>query len=209
MSDLLSIFKSHGSDKGAKHHYDQVYGPEFEALRNEPINILEIGVFRGHSMSAWLEFFPNATVYGIDIFTRVAPEDIPALKHERAKWLKADSTNAAAVAAIRKQWGDVEFDIIIDDGLHTPEANALTFKNLWPFVKEGGAFYVEDVWPFDVMTSAEWNHPWIKKYSDRYNILKWEMFAKAISEETYESIERFDNRKISGEGDSYIIKVKK
>lgn len=209
MSDLYSIFSKYGCDKGAKHRYDQVYGPEFEALRNEPIKILEVGIFRGESMRAWLEFFPNATVYGIDIFTRVEAKDLDVLNHERVKWLKADSTKAIVRTLIDAEWGEVEFDIIIDDGLHTPLGNADTFTNLFPYIKDGGSFYVEDVWPLDIMTQVEMNHPWIKKYPERYNMTDWEVFEKAINKQNYSSIKRFDNRIVSGQGDSYIIKVKK
>ena len=81
-------------------------------------NILEIGVFKGDSIKAWLEFFPNATIYGIDIFKRVRPQDIKVLNDDRVKWLKSDSTNIAVRDQIKKEWPRIRFDIIIDDGSH-------------------------------------------------------------------------------------------
>ena len=201
---LKELFNKYGCDKAKKHHYHTVYQPEFEPLQNESINILEIGVFKGESASAWIDFFPNATVYGLDIFVRVSAEDIPILQHPRVKWLKGDSTHPSVSGAIQKAWPDVQFDIIIDDGLHTPEANAQTFRNLFPFVKSTGSYYVEDVWPLDIASQKDLQHYWLQKSPDIYNMLKMNMFLNEIDDK---QVERFDLRKLSGQGDSYIIKV--
>ena len=190
--------------QSCKAHYHTVYEPEFDTIRNESINILEVGVFKGDSVRAWLEFFPNATIYGIDIFTRVKPEDIDVLQHERVKWLKADSTNIAVRDQIKKEWPRIRFDIIIDDGLHTPDANAKTLHNLFPLMKKNGKFYVEDVWPLDIMTTEEMQHHWVRKHPERYNILEMNKFTAQISDK---SIKRFDLRKSIGEPDSYIIRI--
>ena len=201
---LEDIFNRNRSDKASKHKYHTVYGPEFEHLREQPINVLEVGVFRGESLAAWLDYFPNATIYGIDIFTRVEPAAIDVLNDERVKWLKADSTKPTVQSMIDVAWGDIEFDIIIDDGLHTPEGNALTFSNLWPYVKDTGAYYVEDVWPIDIMDAKQMNNRWFKQFPDTYTKQKMDLFLQAIDGHT---IERFDLRNQTGALDSYIIKV--
>ena len=201
---LEHLFNKAGCDKAAKHHYHTVYEPEFDTLRNEPINILEVGVFKGDSIKAWLEFFPNATIYGIDIFKRVRPEEIEVLNKDRVKWLKCDSTNIAVRNQIKKEWPRIRFDIIIDDGLHTPDANAKTLHNLYPLLKKNGSFYVEDVWPLDIMTMKEMEHWWIKKYPERYNILEMNKFLKELNSK---QTKRFDLRAKSGNPDSYIIRV--
>lgn len=201
---LKELFNKYGCDKARKHHYDKIYGAEFEDIRNQPLNILEVGVFKGESTSAWVDYFPNATIYGLDIFTRVNMDEIGILQHERVKALRGDSTNFTVTREIYKNWPNIKFDIIIDDGLHTPRANAQTFNNLFPFLKDDGAYYIEDVWPLDIMTSKELQHFWLQKYPEKYNALEMEFFLNSI--EKYK-IERFDNRKLSGEGDSYIIKV--
>lgn len=201
---LEELFNKYGCDKAKKHLYHTVYEKEFDTLRNEAINILEVGVFRGDSIRAWLDYFPNATIYGIDVFKRVVPNDIDILQHERVKWLKADSTNIAVRSQIKKQWPRIRFDIIIDDGLHTPDANAKTLHNLFPLLKKNGKYYVEDVWPIDIMTMDEMNHYWIQKHPDRYNILEMNKFTREIEGK---DIKRFDLRPFSNEPDSYIIRV--
>lgn len=135
---LSDLFNKYECDKSKKHKYHLVYEPFFETIRYENLNILEIGVFKGNSIEVWLDYFPNAMIYGVDIFTRIKPEDIAVLNHPRVKWAKCDSTVSNV-----KEWQDIKFDIIIDDGLHTPEANLKTFRSFKDQLK--GAFFVEDV----------------------------------------------------------------
>jgi hypothetical protein len=201
---LESLFNKYGCDKSSKHHYHTVYEKEFDELRNDQINILEVGVFKGDSIWAWLDYFPNATIYALDVFKRFAPKDIEILNHERVKWLKADSTNISVRQLIKKEWPRIRFDIIIDDGLHTPAANALTLHNLYPLMKKNGSYYVEDVWPLDIMTRQEMEHWWVVKHPERYNILEMNKFLREVQDK---DVKRFDLRRISNEPDSYIIRV--
>ena len=71
MSAMRDFFDKFECDKGKKHGYEAVYEPDFEPLRNKSIKILDVGVFKGASVQAWLDYFPKATVYGIDIFMRI------------------------------------------------------------------------------------------------------------------------------------------
>lgn len=202
---LGKLFNKYGCDKTTKHKYDKIYEPEFEPLKDQEINILEIGVFKGESTKAFLEYFPNATIYALDIFVRVVPEKLDVLKHPRVKWLQADSTADNANELFKEKFGDVEFDIIIDDGLHTPAANTATFNNFFPMLKDGGTFYVEDVWPLDIMDINQKKHSWLRKHPNEYTSLKMNEFLEAINPH---DVTRFDNRNMTGCPDSYIISVK-
>jgi hypothetical protein len=202
---LKDIFRKYRCDK-KDHMYYEVYEKWFENKKNEPLNILEIGIFKGVSMDAWREYLPNANIFGIDVFTRLKPEEVPALKKDRVHWLKSDSTKNSVQSAIKEKWGDVIFDVIIDDGLHTPEANANTFENLIPLLKDDGVFYIEDIWPLDIMTDQEWKHSWMARNKAKYNMDKWKVFENAL---VGYNVERIDLRKESAIPDSYIFKVTK
>ena len=103
MNKLKDLFALHGSDKASKHKYDIVYEKYMSHRRDEKINLLEIGVFKGDSIKVWLDYFPNATIYGVDIFVRIKPEDIKILTNPRVKWAKCDSTDTNEVKKISPQ----------------------------------------------------------------------------------------------------------
>lgn len=203
---LAELFNKYKCDKASKHSYDVVYEAEFQGMRNLPINFLEIGIFKGNSIQAWLDFFPKATIYGIDTFQRIDPKNIPVLKHERVKWLRADSTKEATRDLVETVWNDVKFDIILDDGLHTPRANGQTFLHFYNFLKDDGMYLIEDAWPLHIMSKEEKKHPWILKYPERYNAEEMYFFQKHLPPT---KVEEFDLRENSGEPDSYIFKITK
>ena len=202
---LEECFELYGCDKSYRHHYHTVYEKFLEEKRDTPIRILEVGILKGESINAWLEYFPNIEViYGIDTFERVKVENIPVLKNPRVKYLKGDSTKCQLQD---KYLG--YFDVIIDDGLHSPEFNGKTFKNLSKYLKKDGLYFIEDVWPIDIMTEKEMKHPWVLRHKEtRYNKKYFDFFMSCINDKTKWVIERFDNRKLSGAPDSYVFLVK-
>jgi SAM-dependent methyltransferase len=209
MSELRKLFDRYDCDKGSKHSYERCYEQFFEPLKDKKINILEVGIYKGRSLQVLKDYFPNAQIYGIDIFTRVMPDEISLkniFSNKNVHWAKCDSTECAP------DFGDVKFDIIIDDGLHQPEANAQTLKNLWSLLKPDGSYFVEDVWPWDMMKFEEkTNNQWLASKNDIYNDSKYNMFLKQLENK---HVERFDLRVPSTgvghrfkNGDSYIFKV--
>ena len=112
------------------------------------------------------------------------------------------------VKTIKKDWGDIKFDIIIDDGKHTPRANMKTFENFSPFLAEGGQYFIEDVWPIEKMTMTELDHWWLKKKAHEYNTTINNEFLTTLENSEME-IQKFDLRETSGQPDSYIIRLVK
>ena len=214
MSTLNELFLKHKCLKGIDLKYDEIYEADFKKLRNEPINILEIGVDQGRSIAVWLDYFPNAKIYAIDIFTRMHESRIKSLKDNRVQYIKIDSTHPDVHNQVA-QW-KTEFDIVIDDGRHTPEANALTFKSIAPFLKPNGIYYIEDIWPIDQMTKPDLKNlgfdfkkqiAWAQKYrKNEFTKGKWTMFINTLK--GYK-IEKFDHRKRCKLLDSYIYKITK
>ena len=200
---LKDLFDKHHTDKSSKHKYHEIYEPLWEPIRDKEINILEVGVWKGHGLAAMHEYFPNANLYGIDIFSRITPEEVDILKEDRVKWVKGDSTNIVSRSLIENAFG-VEFDIILDDGAHCPASNMKTFQTLSPLLKDDGMYIIEDVWPLERMTPKECAHPWLKRWPNRYNDLANNNFLAELLKSGLE-IKRYDNRKKSGEPDSYII----
>jgi len=188
---MRACFDQHSCDKGLRHGYERVYEPVFEGLRQEPLRILEVGIFRGASLAAWIDYFPNATIVGIDTFQRVAkPEDVSILTHPRVEWHTHDSTQPINIG---------RFDFVIDDGLHTHTAQRKTFENLMPYVDN--TYFIEDVWALDHMTVAEKGHEWLKRggYSD-------EGYQELLSTLKPYDVE-FHDLRARHQPDSFIISV--
>ena len=185
---MREIFDRHGCDKGRCHGYERVYEPAFEDIRQEPLRLLEIGILKGASLASWVDYFPNATIVGIDTFQRKPPDSIPILQHPRVKWHKHDSTKPLDLGY---------FDIIIDDGLHSPTAQRKTFERFGSRAKQ---YFIEDVWAFDHMTEKEQEHKWIKSQGytlEDYNKLKGVLPLNA----------KFHDLRARHQPDSFIISV--
>lgn len=143
---LAAIFKKYaephkgtgGGDKGTLHHYIPTYSRIFNDIRNEPLNILEIGVWKGESMLMWREYFPNAIISGIDIDLGKVPNG----KIEGVNLILGDATSKKD---IKKFFKDQKFDIIIDDGSHKTQHIIRSLHYLWPHLNDGGLYVVEDI----------------------------------------------------------------
>jgi hypothetical protein len=136
--NLRECFDAHGCDKGTRRHrYDVFYEPVFSPLRYGPVRILEIGVLSGASLAAWVDYFPKAEVIGVDTFQRIPPDQVSILMHPRVSWFKCDSTQVVP---------DIEpVNFIIDDGSHKAVEQVATFHKYQPLLKEGGRYFIEDV----------------------------------------------------------------
>ena len=141
----------------------QKYGTEKRHMGYEPLyaeidkttvkNILEVGVSAGQSLVSWLELFPYAQIYGIDIETfdqniHHWPKDngqpvfnFSLLAHPRIKIIDKQNILTFNVGNL-----NTTFDLIIDDASHIPEEQVATFKRLWPFLNKEGWYIIEDVY---------------------------------------------------------------
>jgi len=201
---LRQLFDKYMCDKGSlRHRYDRVYSPIFQQLRKKKFNMLEVGILHGNSFRAWLEYCPQVQLYGIDIFKRMPAELISVLKNKRVHWCKCNSIKGP-YQEFEKMVDHIKFDVIIDDGLHYPSAQRQTFKNFIPYLKKDGVYFIEDVWPLDIMTKKERNHYWLKKYSNQYNDIEYNKLLKALKSYNI----TFHDLREDTEPDSFIIEVK-
>lgn len=129
---LLTFY---GSDKNTYHSYGSVYEAVLGPVRESVRAVLEIGIAGGASLKAWRDYFPNATVTGLDLSSDLVNEP-------RIESFRCDSRDPALVAAVL---GDRRFDVIIDDGDHHPDAQNATRTAVWSFLRPGGTYVIEDV----------------------------------------------------------------
>lgn len=137
----------YGTDKGSEHPrltpkcYTQVYERLLGARRLEIDRILEIGVARGASLRMWLDYCPNAMVVGLDVRIPRELEDIK--DYPRLVLFRGSQDDEVVLRRIRDGWK--AFDFIVDDGSHQVAHQQRSFIELWPAVKPGGFYFVEDL----------------------------------------------------------------
>jgi hypothetical protein len=148
LSELATIY---GSDKwGALHWYTQHYERHLGELRYAPVRILEIGIggynfpnFGGHSLYMWQRFFPRGLIYGLDIHAK------PGIAGPRIRTVQGDQNDVAFLRELAERHGP--FDVVIDDGSHINEHVRTSFETLFPYVRPGGYYAIEDLytsyWP--------------------------------------------------------------
>jgi len=131
------------------HSYHKHYAEKFHDLRHSVKKVLEIGVFRGHSLLMWHDYFPNAEIYGIDISFEWHNMGVNAVElckdKKRIHLLEADACTHETLQIVKEKWGD-DFDIILDDASHHPYHQAWALLNYKDLLKQdGGIFAIEDV----------------------------------------------------------------
>ena len=145
---LEGLFNQHHSDKGAMHGYHRFYN-RILPDREQPVQLLEIGVSHGGSMKAWETHFTNSAsrFFGMAYAPAGQRETKKSLRLDspdtRTKILYGDQSNETQLTQLAGQLESL--DIIIDDGSHVPSHQWLTLMKLWPLVKPGGIFTIEDV----------------------------------------------------------------
>lgn len=140
-NELFDIFAA-DTNVHKWHHYFDIYSRHFEAYRNRPIKMLEIGVFRGGSLRMWKEYFhADSTIVGIDIDKSCKDHEIA----DRNVFVRIGSqADPEFLAAVNEEFGP--FDIILDDGSHKTHHQNISFGALFrPALKDGGCYMVEDV----------------------------------------------------------------
>ena len=136
MGILHDLGMTYNTDKAWYHRYMDFYEQFFAPIRNDVKKVIEIGVSCGGSIQTWLEYFPNATVYGIDCVTQ--PE---VVQNERFVYITKD----ALKEDVYGMFSDGDIDIVIDDGSHYMSQQQDALKYYWSKLKPNGYFVMEDL----------------------------------------------------------------
>ncbi|MFG2062577.1 class I SAM-dependent methyltransferase [Micromonospora sp. NPDC048871] len=148
--DLDTLALRFGSDKWADHWYTPHYGRHFEQYRNRRVRLLEIGVGGydapdqgGESLRMWKYYFRRGLIHGLDLF------DKSSLDEPRLRTIKGSQADAGFLTELAGRIGPL--DIVIDDGSHLSADVILSFQTLFPLLRPGGLYVIEDLqtsyWP--------------------------------------------------------------
>jgi hypothetical protein len=163
VDELTRLANKFGSDKGTLfdgHGYTRIYKRAFEGRRHERISLLEIGLHRpdadrrrainaaegvtqaaahkAPSLVMWRTFFPNANIFGFDI------DDFSQVHINRCTIVRGDMSSLNDLSRLVQTIGQ-RIDIIIDDASHASHHQQIAFGYLFPYLRSGGIYAIEDL----------------------------------------------------------------
>src|SRR5260370_4203302 len=152
---MCRVMTKHGSDKARAHKYTAVYSALFKGRYDQPLRVFELGLgtnnpdapsnmgvfgVPGASLRGWRDLFPHALVYGADIDRAIL------FQEDRIKTFYCDQLDQSS---IRELWSNPDLqdgaDIIIEDGLHTLEANVSFLGGALVHLRPGGIYAAADI----------------------------------------------------------------
>jgi hypothetical protein len=151
---LGELFTNYGSDKASPNNYDLVYQGILNSI-NKPTKIFEIGLGTnnvdivstmgkkgkpGASLRAFRDYVNSALIYGADFDKRIL------FNENRIKTFFVDQTSPKTFDDLSKKIGN-NFDLMIDDGLHSPSPNLHSLNFFLSRLKVGGYAVIEDINP--------------------------------------------------------------
>lgn len=173
-TEMCRIMASYGSDK-ALHNYTQLYSALFKDRFDRPLRVFELGlgtnnpallsnmgVFGapGASHRGWRSLFPQGSVYGADIDRGIL------FQEDRIQTFYCDQLDKSSIRSIWSQPALLSgADIIIEDGLHTFEANVSFLEGSLDHLRPGGIYVIEDIAWEDV---EKWYERLERVYTKQY-----------------------------------------
>jgi hypothetical protein len=144
MDRLSQIAQKYITDKGiGGHNYTPIYDKYFNEFVHKGITFLEVGIGGyiypdkgGGSLNMWAEYFGNAKIIGVDLYDKSKIQ-----LDKRVEIHKFGQDDGAAFANLFKSNLP---DIVIDDASHINDLTIQTFKIIFPYLKEGSIYVIED-----------------------------------------------------------------
>ena len=165
LKPLTDLANFYGLNKGTVNasrqrealNYTDVYEAYFSRIRAEKLTVLQIGLgttARKHQfqqthgeiyladglpLKLWSEYFPAATLYGLDINPCID------LNLPRASSYGINVGDPGELLKFLAAAPDLVFDVIMDDGSHRPEDQQVALSLLFPRLRSGGLYFIEDL----------------------------------------------------------------
>lgn len=153
-TELCDLAWKWGTDKAL--FYTPFYNEVLSERRKSVHKVLEIGIgypelmlgyvermgrtsyTTGASLFMWRDYFPDARIFGADI------NEDALVQSRRIQSFALDQRSPESFDSVIPRLG-AKFEVIVEDGLHEPEAQLLAVEKLMPILTSGGFYFVEDV----------------------------------------------------------------
>lgn len=145
MNTLNQLGLKYGTDKASNHHnYLDIYARHLDRFKDRRFVLVDaIGGYQyrdrgGESLRMWSDYFPMATIVGIDLYEKML-DQIKANVH----LYKCDQNSESGLKKIFEIEGAPT--VFIDDFSHINGPTIETFRIVFPMLKSGGIYIVEDI----------------------------------------------------------------
>ena len=136
--------------------------PEFK-----PRRIIELGIWDGGSLALWFETLRPEKIVGIDLRRKQDSAYFQAyvstnnLKERLRTYWGVNQKDAAKLRTIITDEFDGELDMVIDDASHLYGPTKKSFEIIFPSLRKGGMYIIED-WAWEFWPEYQKrNHQWI------------------------------------------------
>jgi cephalosporin hydroxylase len=120
-------------------HYFPIYEKYLKRFIGKPSKLVEIGVYSGGSLRMWKDYLgEECEIIGIDI-----ENDCKAYEESRVRIEIGDQADSSFWNQFKMRETDI--NVLIDDGGHTPEQQAVTLQEMLPHLSPGGVYICEDI----------------------------------------------------------------
>lgn len=150
-TDLCRLGAKYPTDKSPlnkdnnlhKHAYTAIYNLLFSSMKNKQINLAEIGIYNNMSIHCWRDFFPKATIYGLE-FQEACIKN--ALSHNLPNtfYYSIDVKSEHSVKSTFDKL-NCKLDIIIDDSTHQTSDQINVITSCLNYLNSGGYLIIEDL----------------------------------------------------------------
>src|SRR3990167_2871908 len=151
MQSLIDLHRKHHPTKFE--YFCEYFESHLSNLRESARSVLEIGVQEGHSVRMWKDYFPNAIIHGVDV-----PWTSHRFAENRIVEHLGDQSDVEFLSRLIQECDG--FDVIVDDGSHFVNHQIISFKTLFPALRPGGVYVIEDLF------SSYWRN-WGGSYHNR------------------------------------------
>lgn len=122
-------------DKSTTHEYYKYYPAFLEKFRDQEFYLFEIGIQLGKSYNVWMDYFPYAKIYGMDIGVEYTTD--------RGEVFLGDQNKLEDLTRVSSKLDKCK--LILDDASHVPEHQLKTFYYLFENLLDyGGVYIIED-----------------------------------------------------------------
>ncbi len=203
---LEDLFNYFGSDKGSKvnnpyknnaneeigHGFGEFYEKHLEGLKEQKINLLEIGTWKGSSIASFYFYFKNANIFCIDRNYKFN------FRSKRINFFNCNTQDERQMIKLLnffKKKNCKSFDIIIDDGSHLLSDISKNFIFFFKLLKPNGYYIIEDYnHPkyYNYLNDLKPEEPFIDEvlnFMKKKEIFKSSLFSTAIQREISNDIE--------------------